>query len=74
MPQSTPERRKRWGISTEKAIQFLENKGYMLNKDWSWKPPYKVRGESFGPLPSLDETDAILYLIQEWDFNGLEEA
>ena len=65
MPQTTPERRARWpGIDSE-AIAFLEGQGYTLHRDWSWSAPEP------GQKPTERERDALLYLIQEWDFGGL---
>ncbi len=65
MPQTTPERAARWPGMDSEAMEFLEGQRYVLRRDWHWTrptPDHEVtdRGE-----------DAILYLIQEWDFGGL---
>ena len=65
MPQTTPERRARWGTS-EKAIAFLKRRGYSLRPDWMWEMPT-------GHMIASQEQDAILYLIEEWDFGGVVE-
>ena len=63
MPSSTPERQDRWH-SDDYAMRFLKAHGYVLNKDWTWS---MVPGHK----PTWLETDAIIYLIEEWDFGGL---
>lgn len=63
MPQSTPERRARWGSDAE-AIAFLKSRGFILRRDFFWWKP--APGQ---PLKE-DERDAITYLIEEWDFGG----
>lgn len=64
MPQSTPERRKRWGLDPANAETFLKDQGYRLARGWVWIIP---EGQK---LPTDDERDAIQYLIEEWDFGG----
>jgi hypothetical protein len=52
---------------------FLRGAGYTLLDDWTWRPPSdNPRYEAFTG-PSAMERDAITYLIEEWDFGGLEE-
>ena len=65
MPQSTPERRKRWGIDDVKATRFLMRRGYERNRAWQWKKP--TRDHTI----TDEESDAIIFLIQEWDDGGL---
>lgn len=60
MPQSTPERRERWK-DDQTAIAFLKERGYKLRPDWHWERPQAHE-------PTEDERDAIIYLIEEWDF------
>lgn len=67
MPQTTPERAARWPGMDSEAMKFLEGQGYILDRDWSWRcptPDHEVTDR---------EEDAILYLIQEWDFGGLRK-
>ena len=66
MPQTTPERRARWR-SIEKAIGFLRRRGYTLRPDWMWDKPT-------GHMITSQEIDALLYLIEEWDFGGVAES
>lgn len=65
MPQTTPERRARWPGWDSQAMEYLEGQGFHLNRDWTWTSPSKEH-----KLEEKEE-DAILYLIQEWDFGGL---
>ena len=65
MPQATDKLRKEWnGPSSDKAIKFLEDAGYKLNKKWMWVCPS-------GKKPTKKELRAILFLIQEWDYGGM---
>ncbi len=66
MPQTTPERAARWPGMDAEAMGFLQKQGYVLRKDWLWTKP-KPDHE-----PTERERDAILYLIEEWDFGGTE--
>lgn len=61
MPQATPKLRQRWGIAPEKAMNFLEKRGFKLTKEWDWIVPHE---------PDEKEESAIMFLIQEWDFGG----
>ena len=65
MPQTTPERAARWPGMDSEALDFLEGQGYVLRRDWHWMRPNPDH------LVTDREEDAILYLIQEWDFGGL---
>ncbi len=65
MPQTTPERAARWPGMDLQAMGVLLSRGYVLRRDFHWTPPtpdHEVTDR---------EEDAILYLIQEWDFGGL---
>lgn len=46
------------------AMKFLESRGWILNRDWTWTPPVKFHTQSFF------EYTCITYLIEEWDFGG----
>jgi hypothetical protein len=64
MPQTTPDRAARWPGMDSQAIDYLQSRGYRLLRNWSWLlPEGKAR-------PDEREEDAILYLIEEWDFDG----
>jgi hypothetical protein len=62
---------RRWGEvgSTEqqKPMRFLERQGYTLSKGWGWHKP------SPSHVVTTEEADAIQYLMDEWDYAGLEE-
>ena len=64
MPQTTPERAARWPGMDSQAMKFLEKQGYKLTRNWRWKLPSENHNVT------EKEKDAILYLIQEWDFGG----
>lgn len=64
MPQTTPERASRWGDDLS-AIKCLKDGGWMLDRDWVFRHPD-------GKKPTEKERDASQYLIEEWDFAGLE--
>lgn len=65
MPSTTPERQARWPGMDAEAIEFLEGQGYILGRDAHWLSPRP------GHKPTEREADALLYLIEEWDFGGL---
>lgn len=65
MPQTTPERAARWPGLDSEAMEFLKKQGFILTANWYWIKP-KV-----GHVLTEREEDAIVYLIQEWDFGGL---
>lgn len=65
MPQTTPERAARWPGMDSQAINYLNYAGFTLRKDWCWTPP------SINHRLTEKEYDAVLYLIQEWDFGGV---
>lgn len=46
------------------CIRFLESRGWILNKDWTWTPPVSFHTQSYF------EYICITYLIEEWDFGG----
>jgi hypothetical protein len=69
VPQASDAQRAAWGTDggagDEKAISFLQEKGFKLTKKWAWIKP--------SPTYVLTEDDwlAIEFLIDEWDFDGL---
>lgn len=70
MPQASDEDRARWGgvdgIGEDKAIDYLRGRGFTLTRHWFWLKP---DGLEMTP----DDWGAINFLIDEWDFGGLEE-
>ena len=70
MPSSTPERRARWWPEddlngTETATRFLLDRGYALLGSWCFRKP------SPDHEVTEEEGDAIIYLIEEWDYGGI---
>jgi len=65
MPQTTPERAARWPGMDQEAMQYLVQRGFECTGDFYWMPPT--------PEHKLTEkeNDAVLYLIEEWDFGGV---
>ena len=64
MPQATDELREEWdGPDDQKAMGFLRDAGYVLNRDWTWSSPE-------GREPTEKEWSAIDFMFQEWDFGG----
>lgn len=63
MPQASEEQRARWPGSDGQAIEFLEKRGFIQTADWRWvvPPGHKV---------TVKESDAVSYLIHEWDWGG----
>lgn len=68
MPQASDEDRARWGgrdgIGEEKAMDYLESRGFRLTRQWHWIKPD-------GHIMTDDDWGAINFLIDEWDFGGL---
>ena len=68
MPQTTAERAARWPGMDMEAIAYLTTQGYKLTRYLHWRPPTPDHE------PTDREADAIMYLVQEWDFGGLQPA
>ncbi len=66
MPSTTPERRARWPGGDQQAIEYLRSRGYTLRPDWCWDAPK-------GHTHSSKDVDALVYLIEEWDYGGVDE-
>jgi hypothetical protein len=64
MPQTTDERRARWPGGDQEAIAYLKAQGFKLTPQWFWLKPAP------GHKLTEREEDAIIYLIEEWDFGG----
>lgn len=69
MPQASDELRELWGggVGEEKAINYLESKGYILTRNCLWKLPNKNH------KITQEEYTALCFLIDEWDFGGIEK-
>ena len=67
MPQTTPERVDRWPGMDDEAMAFLRSAGWVLTRSWEWYHP------DADHKASERETDAIIYLIEEWDFGGVTD-
>ena len=57
--------RKRWPGMDEEAVCHLESRGWTLTRAYEWVRP------TFPHVVSIKEYDAIDYMADEWDFNGL---
>ena len=74
MPSATNELRAKWGgvcehdSRIEKAVYYLEQRGYLLTDSWEWVLPHP------GHEPTEEETSAIIYMMQEWDWGGLSSG
>lgn len=66
MPTASDEQRARWPGWDAEAIDFLESAGYRMTKRYGWLMP-KDRS-----TPTERELDAIDYLVNEWDYGGIE--
>jgi hypothetical protein len=68
MPQATEEQRKEWGTDggcgEEKAMAYLEGKGYKEFKNGVWLLP------SPDHVATKEENGAMCFLIDEWDHAG----
>lgn len=71
MPQAAPEHAARWQDPTGKvgsdqvACSFLEGVGYKSTRHWAWILPTPTH------IPTDKELDAINFLINEWDWDGI---
>lgn len=67
MPQASETLLREWdGPSDRKAIAYLEGRGYVLTRQWTWVVPSMT-------VPTERDLRAIKFLIDEWDFGGLAE-
>lgn len=73
MPQASDEQRaemeRRFGdaVGDDGPIQFLRERGWTLNRDWTWSK----EGQAIETIPE-DEAACINFLIDEWDFGGVK--
>lgn len=74
MPQAAAELQSRmqelFGSPVDEAgpIAFLTKAGYKLTPDWRWEAPSRVQKAQD---MTQDEFDCMLFLVQEWDFGGI---
>lgn len=67
MPQASDELRAEWPGGLEQAEAHLRAQGYRLERDWTWTRPSAILD------PSDRDLSAITYLIDEWDYGGLNK-
>lgn len=65
MPTASPELRARWP-DDQAAMAHLRAAGYTLTPGWVWMLPTPDH------KPTADERSAAQYLIEEWDFDGID--
>ena len=53
-------------IDESGPINFLESHGYVLTQTFHWRKPVPCH------TVSDDEWECMLFLIEEWDFGGIE--
>lgn len=73
MPQASDELRaemiNRFGtIDDVPSTQFLEERGWILGRDWTWSKPGLVLKDAL-----MEEISCISFLIDEWDYGGIRE-
>lgn len=76
MPSAHPDLVKMWGghqgIAEDKAIEFLQDRGYKFDpRTCRWIPPERVK--TYKDMEH-EEYDAMWFLVTEWDYGGLNEA
>jgi hypothetical protein len=64
MPRASDELRAKFPGSDTQALALLESRGYKM-KGHAWALP------SPGYVMKEDEADAVDYLCDEWDYNGV---
>jgi hypothetical protein len=72
MPSGPPELHDYWcakdetGAGDLAAKHYLEDRGYILTRRWTWIQPESIE------TPSPEDNKAINYLVWEWDWGGLD--
>lgn len=73
MPQASDDLRalmEQWfgdPVSDEGPTNFLQSRGYVLERDWIWKlptPSHTIRNEEY---------KCMAFLIDEWDYGGYRQ-
>ena len=54
-------------VSDEGPMRLLKERGYVLERDWSWSKPGVTSSEDM----AQDEVDCVMFMIEEWDFDGV---
>jgi hypothetical protein len=67
MPQASPELAAEWPGFDAQAMAHLRASGFKLRDDWTWKLPRS----DYQSTPT--DISAVNYLMDEWDFGGVEE-
>ncbi len=57
-------------IGDQGPMKFLTERGFTLGRDWCWRKPGIKSNDDL----TQEEWEAVLFLIHEWDFGGLEAA
>ena len=71
MPSGPPELHEKWcahgpyEFGDWNAQRFLQDRGWVLGRNWHWTPPTPGHEET------PEESEAINYLVWEWDFGGV---
>ena len=78
MPQASNKLRKAWGgqsgVGEDKAEAFLKSHGFILLRNWFWElPPERIQILRYKAM-TLDEVEAMTFLVEEWDYGGLFNA
>lgn len=68
MPQASSELRAEWPGGDKEAINYLQQRGYRLDRRWAWVLPHPEH------VPTAIELSAVRYLMDEWDFDGIKPA
>jgi hypothetical protein len=64
MPQGPEHLHEKWQ-SDEKAMRFLQDRGYTITRGFEWKRPNVYH------QPTEEEMEAMDYLVLEWDFGWM---
>lgn len=75
MPQSSDELRQKMmdyfgsAVDDQPPAEYLRQQGFVQNPDWSWTAPDRIAS---GDQPiSEQERDCVVFLIEEWDMDGV---
>ena len=71
MPSTTAERAARWPGMDSQACEYLKKQGYTRTLGFCWCLPPPVDGCKH--KITLKEDDAIIYLVEEWDYGGVSD-
>ena len=56
------------GVSEFGPINYLQSQGYKLTRQWTWEH------DTIDEYDQMEQKayDCLLFLVEEWDFGGLE--